>query len=725
MSIAKRKVNEKAWALAECQQGSASPPMNQLSRVVRALTPRGAIARGMSAERQRSAFAKISQPSEMVNELVGQSKQFYPAAGAIESFDDDGDRTTIAGARMHGGEVAWAVPTSVSMPQRGLSSNAEEHELPNPTMNPTANPITDSFRVLGFVRRKAPLAIGVLCSTIDGAGLPIWCVLFAEVINEMLTKGNRESVIEGYCYVFFSVGAIVGLAQFGSAACFGSVGEQITYSVRESTFAKILAQDMAWFDQPGNSRGELNSILSRDTMSLRGAVGDRFRPYITSGVGILTGLAIAFASCWRVALLALAPFPLLIGAGMAQNKATSLTTVSDNDAGQIASSSVENIRDVLTGAGPRLTLDRYQRAVARLAPKQRRCALVVAATVGLGEFVVLATAAAIFYGGGWLVNKGYCDFVEFQRAFNCTTIPVMFAGQLLAELPDPAALKLALQRVHRIWQLAPLATDTDGLGKATRIEGKIEFRNVSFSYPGRAQKVLDAVSFVVEPNTTVALVGCSGSGKSTIFQLLLQFYQPQEGTILVDDKPLGTYDKTELREHMSFVTQEPQLFSTTIGANIWYGMPEDTPVAVLNAASKRASAYDFITQTTLGYDTPVGEGGSGLSGGQRQRVAIARTFAKPQDNLAILLLDEATSALDNESEKAVQLELDGLSRDRTALVIAHRLSTIRDADNILVFDQGKIIEQGTHDQLVATGGAYHQLLKIQEEGLRLAEGLKE
>jgi ATP-binding cassette subfamily B protein len=239
----------------------------------------------------------------------------------------------------------------------------------------------------------------------------------------------------------------------------------------------------------------------------------------------------------------------------------------------------------------------------------------------------------------------------------------------------------------------------------------MSFEEVGFAYPSREAQSLHGISFSIRPGERVALVGPSGAGKSTIFQLLLRFYDPQSGRILVDGVPLPELDPRALRGLIALVPQEPTTFGTSVAENIRYGRPDASDAEVREAA-RQAAADGFIMALPQGYETPIGERGVTLSGGQRQRIAIARAILK---DAPLLLLDEATSALDAESERAVQVALDRLMRERTTLVIAHRLATVRQADRILVLDHGRIVEEGTHDMLVARGGLYARLAALQFE----------
>ena len=269
----------------------------------------------------------------------------------------------------------------------------------------------------------------------------------------------------------------------------------------------------------------------------------------------------------------------------------------------------------------------------------------------------------------------------------------------------------ASERLMDLQDEAPEPVSLAAKGEPLALQGAVRFEQVSFHYSTRADiTVLQDVSFDVRPGERVALVGPSGAGKSTVASLALRFYDPVSGRVTIDGKDARDYDLTALRDRMAIVPQEVLLFGGTIRENIAYGKP-DASADTIEAAARKANAHDFITSFPQGYETVVGERGIQLSGGQRQRIAIARAVLKDP---AILILDEATSALDSESERLVQDALDQLMKGRTSIVIAHRLSTVRDADRILVLDKGRVLESGTHDELIAdVGGLYHSLSRLQ------------
>ncbi|TAE00150.1 MAG: ATP-binding cassette domain-containing protein, partial [Bacteroidetes bacterium] len=328
------------------------------------------------------------------------------------------------------------------------------------------------------------------------------------------------------------------------------------------------------------------------------------------------------------------------------------------------------------------------------------------------SFIILAIfggiVAVIWYGAG-LVQKNEISIGDLTSF----VIYTMFIGGSIGGLGDMyGQLQRAIGASERIREILDMESEIilEQTNPNYQISGNIEFKDIRFSYPSRTEiEVLKEVSFHIQKGEKVALVGQSGAGKSTMIQLLMRFYQVSGGNISLDGKNIQDYDLQSFRSHVGIVPQEVILFGGTIGENIAYGKPSATESEIIEAATQ-ANAWNFIQQFPEGLKTIVGERGIKLSGGQRQRIAIARAILK---NPSILILDEATSSLDAESEHLVQEALEKLMKNRTTIIIAHRLATIREANRIYVLDQGKIIEQGTHEQLLALEGTYHNLVRLQ------------
>jgi len=330
-----------------------------------------------------------------------------------------------------------------------------------------------------------------------------------------------------------------------------------------------------------------------------------------------------------------------------------------------------------------------------------------ALTVGGLFFFMFCIYALTWWYGGKLIREGVMPVGDLLTVFMNIIWGIMGFGLIAQILPDIMKAKGAAAGIFALLDRVPEINTNEGIGLTLpHIDGKVTFQNVTFAYPTRSDtKVLRKLNLVINKGQTVALVGPSGSGKSTVIQLLERFYDPLRGTVMIDDIDIKDFDLKWFRRNVGLVSQEPTLFTGTISENILFGNPDAT-IEEVEQAAKLANAYDFIMQQPNGFNTLVGEKGTQLSGGQKQRIAIARAVLK---NPKILLLDEATSALDTESERLVQNALDNLMQGRTTIIIAHRLSTIRNANVICVMMNGKIVEQGTHDQLLELNGVYTSL----------------
>jgi len=348
-----------------------------------------------------------------------------------------------------------------------------------------------------------------------------------------------------------------------------------------------------------------------------------------------------------------------------------------------------------------------------LARRTFRTQFIVLSYQGLLQLVNFTTFAVFLFVGALEVMHGQLSlgqFVAFNALIALANGPVLTLLSLWDQLQQARVQLLRLDDV--LDQEPEQGHDRSGLREVTTLEGRVELRNVGFRYGGAdAPPILEDLTFSVAPGETIAIVGRSGSGKTTLIKLLSGLYEPTEGTIAFDGHELRTLDYRTLRRQIGFVLQENHLFNDSLAANIGFG-DETVDTDKLLRAAKAANAHEFIQRLPLGYDTRVGESGLRLSGGQQQRVAIARALYHTPP---ILLLDEATSALDAESERAVKQSLDEALTGRTSFVIAHRLSTIRDADRILVLERGQLVEEGTHDELMARQGLYYYLSSQQLE----------
>jgi ATP-binding cassette subfamily B protein len=519
----------------------------------------------------------------------------------------------------------------------------------------------------------------------------------------------------------------------------GVIGERIVARLRCQLYAKILAQEIAFFDS--TKSGELVSRLGSDTTLLQTVVSKDFPDVFAQFAKAVSALVLMFYISPKLAGLALAgvvsiflfssPLGKLMGRlGKQYQDVLGQAQVHSTEA-------IGSMRTVQAFAAEKKETARYNSKIGNpddvpmwWPPKET-----TTYRVGFFKAITMSGFFSFVFGAGFgflNVTLWYGFYLVLQgeltlgglTAFNSYIISIGFAmGQMAGSISKifeglgaSGRVFYLMDRVPQIPKPSPSTEETRDAIKPESMTGTVELRNVSFSYPTRpAQRVLDNVSLTIPANTTTALVGSSGSGKSTIVALLQRFYDASEGQITVDGHDLTTLDLQWLRSHIGYVQQEPNLFGLSIRENMLYGVEGDVSQEELEAAAKDANAHDFIVQMPDGYDTLVGERGVKLSGGQKQRVAIARALLT---NPRILLLDEATSALDSESEHLVQQAIDKAVVGRTVVIVAHRLSTIRQADQIVVMDNHKVVDAGQHEKLLGKCSKYRDLIKRQSVVVR-------
>lgn len=439
----------------------------------------------------------------------------------------------------------------------------------------------------------------------------------------------------------------------------------------------------------------------------------------------MTAFVIAFTLSWRISSVIIATFPLLIGASIAEQQFLKGFggdySRSYSQATAVAREAIANIRTVAAfGAEERVSIQ-----FASELKEPNKQALLRGHISGFGYGVTQLFAFCSYALGLWyasvLMKDKNSNFGDLIKCFMILIITALAVAETLALAPDIVKGSQALGSVFDILHRKPaIIADNPTSTPITSIKGDIEFRNVSFTYPARPDiTIFDGLNLEVSSGKSMAIVGQSGSGKSTVIQLLMRFYDPTSGTISIDGFDIKSFNLKSLRLKIGLVQQEPALFSTTIYDNIKYGNGQASEIEIMKAA-RAANAHGFISRMPEGYQTQVGVKGVQLSGGQKQRVAIARAILK---NPTILLLDEATSALDTASEKQVQEALDKLMEGRTTILVAHRLSTIRDADTIAVLQHGKVVEFGTHEQLISSPGSiYTRLVNLQHgKGIQVTD----
>jgi len=503
---------------------------------------------------------------------------------------------------------------------------------------------------------------------------------------------------------------------------FAYCSERLVHRSRDQSFRTMLRQDISFFDREENTAGALTSFLSTETTHLAGMSGVTLGTILQVLTTLIVCYVVSLAVGWKLALVCIATVPIVLGCGFFrfwmlarfQQRAKRAYEKSASYACEATSA----IRTVASLTREVDVWEHYHEQIVDQEAKSLRSILQSSLLYAASQSFMFLCIALGFWYGGTLIGSGEYDLFQFFLCFSAVIFGSQSAGTIFSFAPDMGKAKHAANELKILFDRKPEidAWSPDG-ETLDHVEGHLEFRDVHFRYPTRPQQpVLRGLELTVKPGQYVALVGASGCGKSTTIQLLERFYDPLVGGIYVDGKEISSLNINSYRSFIALVSQEPTLYQGTIRENILLGAdrrPEDVSEESIIQACKDANIYDFILSLPEAFNTVVGNKGSMLSGGQKQRVAIARALLRDPK---ILLLDEATSALDSESEKVVQAALDAAAKGRTTIAVAHRLSTIQKADMIYVFDQGRIVENGTHNELIKMRGRYFELVNLQSLG---------
>ncbi|KFO71118.1 Multidrug resistance protein 1, partial [Cuculus canorus] len=578
-------------------------------------------------------------------------------------------------------------------------------------------PAVSYLRILALNKPEWPyVLLGVIAAAVIGAVHPAFAVVFGKIIGAFQEtdpeKRSKNTLV--LSLMFLLLGVIILVAYIIQGFMFGKSGETLTKRLRSLSFRALLQQEIGWYDDHKNAVGVLLTRLATDASQAKGATGSRLGLMTMTVFTLLTAIIIAFVYGWQLTLLILACIPFVIAANSVNLSSVSGHAAKDQkaleEAGRISTESVENIRTVASLAREEAFYERYVTSLNGPYRDSLKKAPLYGFTYGIAQCADYFINAAVFRFGAWLIVHCLSNFENVFIVFSSIIFAAMNVGQSASLAPDYGKAKISAQRIFQLLDRKPLIDSYSEEGeKLSNFEGNIEFRNIHFIYPTRPEvQVLQGLNLKVNKGQTLALVGSSGCGKSTSIQLLERFYNPVEGQVLADGFDTRSLHLQWLRSRLGLVSQEPVLFDCSIAENIQYG---DNSRLVsqeeIEEAAKAANIHTFIERLPEKYNTRVGEKGTQLSGGQKQRIAIARALVR---NPAVLLLDEATSALDTESEKIVQKALDNARQGRTCIVIAHRLTTVQTADIIAVIQNGRVVEQGTHSQLLAKEGHYYALV---------------
>ncbi|WP_373767802.1 lipid A ABC transporter ATP-binding protein/permease MsbA [Glaesserella sp.] len=535
------------------------------------------------------------------------------------------------------------------------------------------------------------------------------------MLKPLIDEGFGSSADRNFLKVmaFIVVGLIFarGFTSFISSYCLAWVSGKVVMTMRQRVFKHLMFMPVTFFDQ--NSSGKLLSRITYDSEQIANSSASALQSVVREGVYIIFLVTTMFYYSWRLSLVLFLIGPVIaVLIRLVSKRFRRLSRNMQESMGNMTESAEQMLRGhkvVLSFGGQKIEEERFNHT----SNDMRRKGMKMMAATAISDPIIqviasLALAVVLFIAGSPEIIGDELTAGEFAAVIGA----LMGILRPLKTLTNVnAQFQRGMAACQTLFTLFDLPTENDnGTYTIERAKGDIRFENVTFTYFGKEQPALRNVSFSLQAGKTLALVGRSGSGKSTIANLITRFYEIDSGAIYLDDRKIQDYSLNNLREQCAIVSQQVHLFNDTIANNIAYAAQDKYSREQIEAAAKAAYAMEFIDKMPQGLDTVIGENGVSLSGGQRQRLAIARALLR---NSPVLILDEATSALDTESERAIQAALDELQKDRTVLVIAHRLSTIEKADEILVVDHGQIIERGNHKTLLEQGGAYKQLHQMQ------------
>jgi len=563
-----------------------------------------------------------------------------------------------------------------------------------------------------FLRRYSGMLVTALLALV----LTAMISLVLPIAVRRVVDGFETSAAELLDSYFSAALGITVLLALGTGLRYYLVtrlGERVVADIRKAVFDRMIAMSPAFYERI--MTGEVLSRITTDTTLILSVIGSSVSVALRNFLILIGGLVLLFVTSPKLAGLVLLIVPVIIVPIVVLGRR--LRALSRENQDWIASSS-GSASETLLSVQAVQAYNHEEPSRQAFSDVTEKSFVSAQKRIGTRAFMTVIVITLIFSGVVGVLWVGArdvrADVMSVGELVQFVIYAVMVAGAVGALSEIWGELQRAAGATERLVELLT-AQDTvtdpvEAAPIATPVRGEVTFDNVVFRYPARPEMAaLNQVSLTVKPGETVALVGPSGAGKSTVIQLLLRFYDPTSGTVSIDGRDLSTMTRPDFRKHIALVPQEPVIFADTARENIRFGRPDATDAQV-EAAAQAAAAHEFLARLPDGYDTYVGERGVMLSGGQKQRIAIARAILR---DAPILLLDEATSALDAESELAVQKAVDRLAEDRTTIVVAHRLATVKKADRILVFEDGSVVATGTHDSLVAEGGLYARLARLQ------------
>lgn len=558
---------------------------------------------------------------------------------------------------------------------------------------------------------KIGIIVAMVAMIFNAAADAYLITMLKPLIDEGFGVDSDRNFLKVMAFIVVGLIFARGITSFISAYCLAWVSGKVVMTMRQKVFKHLMFMPVTFFDQ--NSSGRLLSRITYDSEQVASSSANALQSVIREGIYIVFLVTTMFYYSWRLSLVLFIIGPVIaVLIRVVSKRFRKLSRNMQESMGSMTESAEQMLRGhkvVLSFGGQKVEEERFNHT----SNDMRRKGMKMMAASAIADPIIqviasLALAVVLFVAGSPEIIGDDLTAGEFAAVIGA----LMGILRPLKTLTNVnAQFQRGMAASQTLFTLFDLPTEkNEGTYQIERAKGDIRFENVTFTYFGKEQPALKNISFNLPAGKTLALVGRSGSGKSTIANLITRFYEIDSGNIYLDDHKIQEYTLNNLREQCAIVSQQVHLFNDTIANNIAYAAKDKYSREQIEAAAKAAYAMEFIEKMPQGLDTVIGENGVSLSGGQRQRLAIARALLR---NSPVLVLDEATSALDTESERAIQAALDELQKDRTVLVIAHRLSTIENADEILVVDQGDIIERGSHKVLLEKGGAYKQLYQMQ------------
>ncbi len=568
-------------------------------------------------------------------------------------------------------------------------------------------------RLAPYLTRYRLIALGAAVSLVVAAATTLALPL---AVRRMIDHGFSSSdsiFIANYFSMLVVMAAVLAAASAARYYFVITLGERVVADFRRDVFAHVTTLSPSFFDRVQS--GEIVSRLTADTTQIKSAVGATASVALRNAILGIGALAMMVFTSPKLSGLVIVAIPVivlpLVAFGRSVRRKSRLAQDTLAEASAYASEQIGAIRTVQAFTNENLATSRFGRAVEAAFLAARSSVLARALLTFFAIFTIFTSVVAVLWFGSRDVLSGAMSPGTLGQFLLYSVFAAGALGALSEVWGELSQAAGAAERLTELLAEMPAVSKPAApVPLPAKPLGAVEFRNVSFTYPSRPDlPALHNMSFSVKPGEKVAIVGPSGAGKSTIFSLILRYYDPQSGSVLIDGIDVAMADPADIRDRTAIVPQDVTIFAASAKENVGFGKPGSSDEAI-EAAARDAFADEFIRRLPRGYDAEVGERGVTLSGGQRQRIAIARAILR---DAPILLLDEATSALDAESESAVQTALERLMKGRTSIVIAHRLATVLKADRIIVMDEGRIVEEGTHKSLVANGGLYARLAELQ------------